>query len=594
MKKNIRIFIYTLIILTGIVWSCKKLGDSRPRDRFAEEDVWASKSNAMGFVYGTYGGILQGLYTSQIGTERWTNNLIATAGTAFTREEISRDDDYGFNQFGYIRRCNMIIEKSAASATIPDADKAELQAHGKFLRAMTYYWLARRFGRVVFVDKVLTENETDYALPQTATIAETYTLIMKDIDAAIAGLPVTAPSGLASKWTAYALKSEVALQAAAYTGDNSYYQKALDAADSVIQKGGFSLETDYEGLFNEKKRTSPEIILAFYRDKSNTTCDNTDMQQIIPNTNNDNVRLRGATPEFKVDKMFEAWAQYSPTQSIMDAYLAIDAADPTKAVRWDQSSQYLANITKRASGFADSAVVTGAGSINSIIYNNRDKRLAASIVYDSVQWYGETVTTNRNGNLHRLINGSLSSGCCMPVTNCFVRKGTYSVSPRPFVGIPTDYHWVILRLGRVYLNKAEALLRLNRVSEAVAAFNMTRVTHGGLPPSTAATATAAWTDYKRERRVDLFEEQDYYWSLLRWGKYGGAANSGIAAGGTIPELEEAPTYLEINRDRNGYRIEVLNWTQNQIRVFDESRRYLLPIQNAQIIRHGSLEQNPNW
>jgi len=584
-----------ILLLLVVVVSCKKLDETNPFDKFPESEVWNSKSNAMVFVNGVYSSVLN-LYTNYVADEVWTNNIIASDGLGFTREQISRDDDYGFNQFSIIRSCNLIIEKAGAAETLSDADKTELKAHGKFLRAMTYYWLARRFGRVVWVDKVLTENEPTYSLPATADIAETYSLIMKDVEDAAADLPSEAKAGLGSKWAALALKSEVALQAAAYTGDASYYQKAVDAADAVIDGGKHFLEADYEGLFCERARFSPEIILATYRDKSNTVVSNiTDMQLAIPNINNDDLRLRGATPLFKQDKVFEDWGKFSPTQNIMDEYLAIDAADPSKAVRWDQTSQYVNNITKRASSYVDSAEVTGAGSINSIIYNNRDKRLAASIVYDSTAWYGEMVTTNRTGNLHRLIKGSLNTGCCTQITNAYFRKGIYNnAAPRPFFNVNTDYHWVIFRLGRVYMNKAEALLRQNKIAEAVATLNVTRQFHGGLPSSIATTSALAWTDYKRERRVELFKEKDYYWSLLRWGKYGGDANEGVPAGGNIAELEKKPTFMEINANRSGYRVEEITHSQNSDRQFDETRRYLLPIQNSQIVRHGSLQQNPNW
>ncbi len=593
MKRYITKIVLALTVLSVCIYSCKQLDDTRPFDKFDETAVWSSKSNAMLFVNGVYSSVL-GLYTNTVEDEVRTSNIIQSDGNAFTRESITRDDDYGFNQFSKIRSCNLIIEKANASAALAEGDKVELVAHGKFLRAMTYYWLARRFGRVIWVDKVLTENETNYALPQTTNIAETYNLIMKDIDDAIAGLPASSPAGIATKASAYALKSEAALQAAAYTGDNTYYQKAIDAADAVIATGK-PLETDYEGMFNERARFSPEILLATYRDKSNTVVSSIqDMQEAIPNVNNDDLRLRNATPLFKQDKVFEDWGKFSPTQNIIDEYLVIDAADPSKAVKWDQSSQFLKNVTKKPSAFLDSAIVTGAGSINSIMYDNRDKRLAASIVYDSTAWYGELVTTNRNGNLNRMIKGSLNSGCCTQITNAYFRKGIYNVSPRPFYNTPVDYHWVIFRMGRVYLNKAEALLMQNKIADAVTTLNITRQGHGGLPPSTATTAEAAWKDYKRERRVELFKEKDYYWSLLRWGKYGGNANGGAAPGAKIAELLEKPTFMEINATRKGYRIEVLNFQLNDQRMFDETRRYLLPIQNSQIVRHGAMTQNPNW
>ena len=85
------------------------------------------------------------------------------------------------------------------------------------------------------------------------------------------------------------------------------------------------------------------------------------------------------------------------------------------------------------------------------------------------------------------------------------------------------------------MNKAEALLCLaksdpSKLSEAVATFNQTRTVHGGLPESEASTLVEAWKDYKIERHVELPMEGDYYWSLLRWGKYGEEANDGQPSG----------------------------------------------------------------
>ena len=107
---------------------------------------------------------------------------------------MNRDWSWGFNQFGTIRRCNLIIEKSQASTGLSDADKKALVAEGKMLRAMTYYYIAKHCGRVIWVDHVLAETD-EFNLPLTESIDKTYDLILKDIDDAIAGLPETSLQG---------------------------------------------------------------------------------------------------------------------------------------------------------------------------------------------------------------------------------------------------------------------------------------------------------------------------------------------------------------------------------------------------------------
>jgi len=599
MKKSYKYV--SLILLIVLTYSCKKdLLDSSPYgSKFEEALVWSTRANADAFVNQTYNDVLN-LYHNYASMENWTSNGVDIRGSSsgVWSESYSRESDFGFNQFSRIRRCNLIIEKSQASESLSDGDKKELVAEGKFLRAMTYFWLARRFGKVVWIDHVLTENEETFKLPRTATIDDTYKNIIKDLDDAIANLPESAPSGKASKFAAAAIKSEVCLQAAAYTGDASYYQQAINAANLVINEGSFSLESNYGAMFDERGRFSNEIILGLYRDAATNNCDNVeDLQWCVPNINNDYLTSLGAGPLFNSNiNIFEAWNQHVPSQSLVDSYLVIDQ-NTNKALPWYETSQFLNNTD--LVGDREWKIKAGVDlEINDLIYENADKRLSASIVHDRSVWFGENIATKVKGNLYAKVWGSYN--WVMTLTNYYWRKGTYTVQPRVYVGVPTDYHWVITRLGRVYMNKAEALLRQNKVSEAVTTLNITRVTHGGLPPSTAGSLADAWTDYKRERRVELAKERDYYWTLLRWGKYGGEANYGRPPGGVVYELkDEVPGRIEIAEDRKSFYVRTFadsgeNYNNIENRKFTKDRRYLFPVPSGQIAKNENLDQNPGW
>jgi tetratricopeptide (TPR) repeat protein len=568
--------------------------DTSPYDKFSEDLVWESRSNADAFVFGTYDAVVKAMCTDFVGEEAWTNNNIDIRGKNETREQITRDNDFGFNKFSQIRRCNLIIQKASESMTLSETDKKELIAEGKFLRAMAYFWLAKRFGIVVWVDRVLTANEETFQLPTTPDAATTYNYILQDLQDAVEGMPETALPGRASKYAAYALMSEVCLQAAAYTENVALYQQAIDAADKIINSNQFTMDPDYEGMFNEKNRYSKEIILATYRLKSNTTCEGTEMQQTTPNADNSKLAKTDATPVFVGTSPFQGWLYYSPSQNLVNEYLVIDQLTG-KAVRWDESSQFKANVTKippTTDEIVDAGSVTTDIRLNELIYADRDKRFYGTFIYDSCVWYGQTITTCIQGNLYRHVGDEL--GGHVGLTNYYWKKGAYTVTPYVFYNTPTEYHWVIFRLGRVYLNKAEALLRQNKINEAVEMLNKTRMIHGGLPQSEASTPQDAWIDYMRERRVDLAKEGDYYWSLLRWGKYGGLSNGGLSPGSGIIELETLPTHIDIAKDRKSYVIEEITFNMNNVRIFDASRRYLLPIQNSQRVRNPNLGQNPNW
>jgi len=597
-KRYIYLCSLLLIIITS---SCTKdLLDSSPYgSKYEEELVWANRSNADAFVNKTYNDVLNN-YAHYASFEDWTSNGVDIRGNAggVPSESYTRESDFGFNKFAQIRRCNLIIEKAQESTGLSDGDKKELVAEGKFLRAMIYFWQARRFGKVVWIDHVLSPDEETFKLPRTETIDDTYRNIVQDLDDAIAGLPENALAGKASKYTAAAIKSEVCLQAAAYTGDDSFYQKAIDAADLVINEGPYTMDPDYGAIFDERGRFSNEIILGLYRDKAYNNCDWVeDLQWCVPNINNDYLKSLGAGPLFKSNiNIFEAWNQFVPSQTLVDNYLIIDQLTG-EALPWDKTSQFLNNM--ELIGDREWKIKDGIDLVvNDIIYENADKRLSASIVFDRSVWFGEDIATRVKGNLYGKVWGAYN--WCMSTTDYYWRKGTYTVSPRVYVGIPTDYHWVITRLGRVYMNKAEALLRQNKIAEAVAALNVTREIHGGLPLSTAGSSAEAWVDYKRERRVELAKERDFYWTLLRWGKYGGEANHGREPGGIVYELkDEVPGRIEISEDRKSFYVRTFadqgeNYNNIENRQFTKDRRYLFPVPNGQIDRNGNLDQNPGW
>lgn len=589
--------------MSMVLVACDDVLDTKPYDKFDESVVWGSKANAEAFIFQTYADVM-GLYTGNGAisvTEAWTPNSVSMDGINGSannvyRELISKDYDAGFNQFGKIRRCNLIIKKVQESQ-MSESEKLQLVSEAKFLRAMVNFYVARRMGKIVWVDKVYTEEDANnLELPTVSSVAESYKYIVQDLDDAISGLPEKSLAGRVNKYVAAAFKTEICLQAAAYTGNKDYFQQVVDAAQMVIPQ--YSLESDYEGMFNEKKPYSPEIIFAVYMSKKNTTCQGTIMQNMMPNINNEKIDKYGGSPRLNSETVFEGWLEHAPSQNLVDDYLVIDANDPSKALRWNETSQFNANVVKSTSGLGDDEVEAGSVKtnvrLNDIIYQNRDKRFYASIVSDSSSWFGETITTCINGNLSRWAKLKGSAYYLM-YSNYYWRKAIYNINPRVFWDIPCDYHYVLMRLGRVYLNLAEAYLNQGKIKEAVDAINQTRTVHGGLPVSTAASSADAWTDYKRERRVDLALEGDYYWSLLRWGKYGGDANYGRNPSGKIKELDEVkPLYIDITKNRKSYIIGVV--TQNQLneRRFDESRRYLFPIPYGEILRNKNLVQNEGW
>lgn len=625
--------ITTIGILTGLLAlnSCKKVLDTLPTDRISPDIIWSSKANAETFIFSTYS--IMNSYASGPGVDPYTTNIIAQGGiggasTVFSETAgLTNRSDFGFNNWAAVRRCNVIIKNVGESTGIADIDKKELIAEAKFLRAMSYYSVARSIGRIVWIDKVLNEND-EFKLPTTANPTESYNYIIKDLEDAVADLPTAKVSGRTNKYVAAAFLTEVCLQALAYknypaapnvAANDPLLDKVITNAQLVIG-GGYALETDYEGMFNETKSTSNEIIYGIYRKAINTTVSSTPMQNCMPNITADKINKFQGSPLFTKSVPFECWPENFPAQNLTDDYLTIDKADPTKVVPWNQTSQYINAIDESVnvmapfarSGFPhdktaklnDETLIKmgrikpgSTETIWTLTNENRDARWKASIISDSTRFYGELFTTGLRGNAARFLGEINGGDYAFTLSNMYWRKGIYTnVTPSYLNSVSTDYHFVCMRLGRVYLNLAEAYLLKGDVVNAVINLNRTRVLHGQIPASTANNLTDAWKDYKRERRVELTEENDRYFSLLRWGRFGGTANDGVASGGTIAELTEPIRVMDISKDRKSFSIVTgpFRTTYNQ-RTFTPGRRYLFPVPQGMIDNNPKfLPQNPGW
>lgn len=560
---NRKIFFF-IVLFSMAITSCRRdLLDKGYLDRFQEDAVWSDKNLANGFIASTYESVVGGLYYNRQ-TDDWTDNSCNNYADNVSTENIDNSYNAGWNIYGTVRRCNLIITKVTASESFTEADKKLMIAEAKFLRAMTYYFAAQRFGGVMLVSEVYDQNEADFRFPR-ASIEETYEFIMADLDAAAADLPETAPTGKATKGAALALITRVGLQGAAYipAKKDAYLQKVITSAEQVFALG-YDMETDYQGLFNsfDKAQASKELIFGYFRRAINTTFSGSPMQSLCANSGNEKLSV-GYGPAFT--ESFEGWPDRFPSQNLVDEYLVIDADGAAK--KWNQTAYY-------------TNYQTNGGYASEVLYKNRDKRFAASVVYDSTQWFNNEVLTRDLGNMNRLGNKYGDWG--MSESNYYWRKTLYEAK-KVWYSDPTDHHQCIIRLGEVYLNYTEAMLVKGESGTAVTtAINKTREAHGGLPALGALTLSQAWEVYKSERRVDLALENDRYWSLLRWAKFNDQTD--------IPELHQTIRRVDISPDGKTFSFADVTLNNNNNRTFT-SRRFLFPVPLSEIQANENLKPN---
>ena len=560
--------------------ACSDILDKGPLDAYTENEVWESVELAQSFLYPS----LNYATGTLIWEDKWTDNdVIQDDGTAsnVNKEQIDRYFDVGWNPRGggsddkvgdvyeNIRKCNLTLEKMAENTTFQEEDKAYLIAQAKMQRAMIYFSRARLFGKLMIVDRVL-DPEEDMELPRTNTVKDTYDFILKDLQEAAPDLPVTAETGMLTQGAAYALMAEVALHGAAYieSGQDEYYAIAKEASENLFALGQYELDTDYENLFNDfdHSQGSKEIILAQWRHENNTNFDATWMQYLVPNQSNDK-KTDFATPD--LNDAFEGWIAMFPSSDLVSEYEVIDEDGTAKD--WDETSYYK-NYQQHG------------GYVSQAIYKNRDARFYATIVQDSSMYFNSLITMRDKGNLHW--GSKVGSIWGTSITGYIYRKGVYTTKPLLNTN-PTNYHYIVLRLGRSYLNYAEVMLRQNNIPAAIEYINKTRTIHGGLPAlPTTLTSDEAWKAYKRERRVELVHEGDRYWSLLRWGKADGKP--------IVEELTKTHQAISISEDGKSFEfIELPDQRFFNERVFT-TKRYLFPVPESERVNNPSLDQNEGW
>lgn len=650
-----QIFKYGFLSLTlaASLSSCMDTMDTQPASSFTGDVIWGSKSTVEAFINSIYDGVITGAGYAGSGSsivwESRTPNSVRCSqvgegidGVA-TELGISTGSDFGTNFAGSLRKCNLVIENVMANEKLSDVEKNSLIAQAKFLRGMVFFNQARKIGRFVPITMVLdTENPEAANIPMTTSVAESYKYVIEDLQAGADGLPAENSTGLPTKWAAKVFLSRAALQAYAYTKDASYLDIAISAASDCVNNSGISLATDLspaKSMWNETDLYNPEILWAYYRNKDNTTVSSFDeLMRTYPNISTDNVLNSQSPVALKQanGQTFEGWAIYFPTQDLVDQFLVTDELTG-QALPWYETSQYMNNVE-----VLDPKSVTEAGQVDvyaqksgdqrriptpqdllqtkdgydtflryhqlkngadrnlsQLMYAGRDKRFYTTIVYDGCTWMNENIELNLGGNLSQGVRDKEDGGWYNTVTGYYWRKSNIeNPEPRAYHSSKVALHFNLARLGEAYLNLAEAYLLKGNISGAVTALNATRTAHGGLAPSTASTEAEAWADYIRERNCEMCNEGgDIYFSYLRWGKYGGYANHGRAAGGVIADLDRPAYKMEISRDRTQLLVGQVTLLNSANRNFTD-RRYLFPIYQGFLDTRAAFGldavQNEGW
>ena len=175
------------------------------------------------------------------------------------------------NDFNGIYNANTVLDALNTKGTnIPDTTlRRRFGAECRFLRAIYYFDLLKFYGKLPIIDKVMTPSEV-LNVPR-SPIADVYTLIVNDLQYAIANLPASYAAAVVGRPTSWAAKGILGLvyltkSGPLYTGvdgptlNTGEYNLALAQFNDIITNGPFTFSATYPSIFAYNNENNKEVI----------------------------------------------------------------------------------------------------------------------------------------------------------------------------------------------------------------------------------------------------------------------------------------------------------------------------------------------
>jgi len=475
-----------------------------------------------------------------------------------------------------IRNLNEFIAK-VPSSPVDTSWAHERIAEARFMRALHYFELVKRYGGVPLITKVQQLNDPKNELfPKRSSEQQIYDFVLSELDTVAAVLGTSPTYGRPCKWTALALQSRVALYAGSISQfgtvqlngvlgipsslSSAYYQKAYNTAQAVINSGVYQL---YNGNPNKVVNFKSLWLI-----KQNC-------EVIYAKQHNYIDALGGGG---------NSWGY--------------DFCQRPKPHAWNLGMENCAYLelaqefenTDGTSGQLDlNAIQQGLWSINDL-FGKKDPRFWATLYTQETPWLGGQVDFHNglidpNGNLltnsqayngiaaqgNQNIFGNFHTGFgCMKYLDSTIGIGS------TWGGSGTDY--IILRYGEVLLNFAEAAFELGKTNDALTAVNQIR-NRAGIKLLT----TIDRDHIRHERKVELAFEGHRYWDLRRWR----TATSALSR-----NFSGLQYILDYNTRK--YKIVVLNNIDGNLVPSFSSANYYLPITLSRTQINPNLVENPGY
>jgi hypothetical protein len=275
MKKQ---YIWMLLACFGLA-ACKKL-DQQPESTASKKAVFGTENGLKLYTNSFYG--MDFLPKNSTSQDAMSDYLAVKSVSDFIREGAFAANNSSGWTWRDLRNINYFIENCNDPA-VPAAVRNNYLGIARYFRAYFYMEKVKRFGDVPWINKPL--DIDDPALNAGRNKRElVMDSVLADINFACANIQATndASRTTITKWVAYAYKSRICLFEGTFrkyhtelslaATANKWLEDAVSAADEIIKKGGYSLNTtggpgiSYRQVFTSNTPVANEVLQAAVAD----------------------------------------------------------------------------------------------------------------------------------------------------------------------------------------------------------------------------------------------------------------------------------------------------------------------------------------
>lgn len=580
--KTLKKIFFVLIAVS--LTSCEDMLEPDLDGTLKEEAVWTNNNLAFGFLNNAYNYLPNGY-----------NRISGAMFDAATDDAVCpspSSDINGFNNgtwspfnvienvwnknYDGIRKANMFLAK-IDNVPLPKKSNAlgtdesilntrnRMKGEARFLRALFYFELVKRYGGVPLTENVLTPEEA-VKIPRSSA-DDCFKFIIAECDLAASLLPRkygSAPVvvgfneakdiGRATSGAALALKSRALLYWASplfnETNDATRWDLAAKAANAVINytinangtgAKAYNLK-QYDSKINLSTLFSTNAVLPQYHD------------EIIFSTkyeNNTSLESQNAPISFGAKGLT------NPTQNLVEAFPMNNGKPIT-----DPTSGYNPNTP----------------------FLNRDPRLSMTVLANGTSFS----VNDKVGTIETFVGGIDGSGSYpnATYTGYYLQKFLVPYAVWDGRSVNVTRTWILSRIAEMYLNYAEA--RNESVGPDVEVYNALKALRLRAGFRTVYVPIGLSQNEMRkfiqnERRIEFAFEEHRFFDVRRWKLFDNPAerNNLLNIRG-----------VSVTKNSDGtYSYDTTKIVEK--RIFT-TNMYLYPISESELLKSNALLQNPGW